>query len=174
MKPINKFYLELFLKTGLPFGIFLTVFDMLIGEDFSLWKLIFSIIFFGLLMSISSVSMQKIGLKKLGVTEFNESNLKPFQEKEIISTLSRDEIINRFETKKWNGKIVVSKDRSAVVIKLGYSWRSWGEKITVEMKDIENNQTQIKITSKPKSSLTLIDSGKNLENIKLVEQTLQN
>jgi hypothetical protein len=174
MKPINKFYLELFLKTGLPFGIFLTVFDMIIGEDFSIWAFLFSTIFFGLLMSISFVSMQKIGLKKLGITEFNESNLKPFQEKEIISTLSRDEIINRLETEKWNGKIVVSKDRSAVVINSRASWRSWGEKIMVEMKDGENNQTQIKITSKPNLSLTFVDYGKNLENIKLVEHTLQN
>ena len=52
------------------------------------------------------------------------------------------------------------------------SSKSWGENITVELESLENQKTLVKITSRSKMPTTLVDWGKNDENIYAIKENL--
>ncbi len=70
---------------------------------------------------------------------------------------------------------ITSEDKDAGIIKAehGISVDSWGENITVEFEKLEENYTLVKLTSKSKVPVTLVDWGKNEQNVKSIMETLQ-
>lgn len=48
------------------------------------------------------------------------------------------------------------------------SWKTWSDKITFRLRKMSENQTKIEIYSRPSIPTTLIDYGKNLENIERI------
>ena len=54
----------------------------------------------------------------------------------------------------------------------GISISSWGEAIEFQLKEIDADQTEIQFSSRPVLRTTLIDYGKNLRNIELLEEFL--
>lgn len=74
---------------------------------------------------------------------------------------------NNFKTTKLDeeaGKILASS---------GISWESFGEKVNVELEDLGNQQTLVKLSSKSKFPITIVDWGKNNENVKKIIEGLQ-
>lgn len=59
-------------------------------------------------------------------------------------------------------------------LKCGISWESWGEKITVRVFDNQDGNTRLIIHSKSALPTTLIDWGKNRQNVQRVTVYLQN
>ena len=55
----------------------------------------------------------------------------------------------------------------------GITWKSWGEVISFAIHKIDNNKIQVIISSKPILCTTLVDYGKNLENVEKIVAFLQ-
>lgn len=70
---------------------------------------------------------------------------------------------------------IKKNDRSEGIINAtaGINWRTWGEKISFKIIEIDTNHTQVEFSSKPIVPITLIDWGKNLENILIINNHLK-
>ncbi|MBC8179543.1 hypothetical protein H8E88_00320 [candidate division KSB1 bacterium] len=63
------------------------------------------------------------------------------------------------------------KLQSRIVVKAGVSLMSWGENIPIQLSEISENLTKIKITSTPKTGIMFggaFDFGKNRKNIEQI------
>jgi len=54
------------------------------------------------------------------------------------------------------------------------SFKTWGEKITITVRPLENEYNEYKITSRPALSTTLADFGKNFQNVNRIEGLIKN
>lgn len=67
---------------------------------------------------------------------------------------------------------IKNEDRSQGKIdaKAGMTWKTWGDVISFDVRKINNDRIHVEISSRPAVRTTLIDYGKNLENVEtLVE-----
>ncbi len=95
------------------------------------------------------------------------------REKEIVLSLDYESAFQRSgeALKNIKGKIKEYNKKNGVIIaRTRMSWKSNGEELSVNLESLSNNQTQIKIISKPFMLLSLfepgvIDFGKNLDNV---------
>jgi hypothetical protein len=67
---------------------------------------------------------------------------------------------------------VLTHSDSLIEICVGFSWRSWGEIVRVEIISGEN-ETLVKVVSTPKLSTTVIDWGANKRNVEKVISALR-
>ena len=170
MKPLFKFYLKAFLLKGIPFGLIMTAFDYLDGEGFNLWKLLFHALFFG----IALVTVHKNKLKKHGVQEFTNNNLGVRQTKAIKTKLGRNELISKLKADPTVADLKMVETENGVSLKTGITMKSFGEDIKIELISESESDFEYQISSSPKIKTTIIDYGKNLENINRIERMITN
>lgn|SRR5690554_3880608 len=174
MKPITKLYLKTFLLTGIPYGLIMLGFDLADGNGFRLWKFIFLTLFFGVTMSLILVSFHRYRLKKSGVQEISDQNLGVSQKKDIKSELSKSELIEKLKTDPIIGKMKMTETENGILLNTGMTWKSWGEEIKIIQKANEECGFDYRIISRPKLITTLVDYGKNLENVNRIENVIKN
>ncbi len=174
MKPLTKLYIKTFLATGIPYGIIMMGFDYLEGTEFKLWKFLFLTFFFGITMSLILVYSQKKALKKAGINELTDKNLGVNQSKEIKTKFSKDEILNQLKSEKSLKKMEIEETENGINIATNTSWKSWGENICISLKSKEEQYYTYQISSSPKLKTTLLDYGKNLKNVTLLESIIKN
>lgn len=65
------------------------------------------------------------------------------------------------------GATVTAEDEvgGRIEARLSVSWRSWGEKLSVEVSGVDN-ETLVRVTSASRLPTTLFDYGKNAGNVK--------
>ncbi len=170
MKPVSKLYLKTFLVMGILFALSTTINDVTTGHPFNFQKFLFLGILFGGFMSLILVTMHKNGLKAIGITEPTEEELKPNQQAEFISKMSKSDFIKRLSQDKVYSKMKLSEKDAVINLKSGYTWKSFGESITVKISDLTTDTFKYQVQSKPKLPTTLIDYGKNLENILRIKE----
>jgi hypothetical protein len=174
MKPITKLYLKAFLVTGIPYGLIMLGFDLFDGDGFRLWKFLFLIFFFGTTMSITLVSFHKNRLKKNGIKELTDKNLGVNQTKSLKSELSKIELIEKLKLDPIIGKMKMNETEKGIVLKTGVTWKSWGEEIKIILKSIKDKEFEYEISSNPRLKTTLVDYGKNLQNVNKIENVIKN
>jgi hypothetical protein len=52
------------------------------------------------------------------------------------------------------------------------SWKSWGERIRVEVQALDGNRVRVRVESRATFPLTMVDYGRNAENVRTVLQSL--
>lgn len=149
-------------------------FDLLDGEGFRLWKFVFLTFFFGITMSLILVSFHKYRLKKNGIQEFTNENLGVTQTKEIKTKLGRAELIKKLKTDPIIGKMKMKETENGIALKTGITWKSWGEEIKIVLKSESDSDFEYQISSSPKLKTTIVDYGKNLQNLKRIESVIKN
>ncbi len=60
-----------------------------------------------------------------------------------------------------------------ITARTGVSWRSWGDEIAFQLYSEEGTSTRVEITSRPVVRTTLVDFGKNLENVEKIAEFLR-
>lgn len=60
-----------------------------------------------------------------------------------------------------------------VVAKTGLSWKTWGDRIVFDVKAINDDRVEVTVSSKPILFTTLVDYGKNAENINRICEFLR-
>ena len=172
MTPIMRLYLKVFLYTGLPFALLMMVLDVLSGDTLHIARFISHFVVFGGLMSLVLVSLHRYQLTRKGVDKLNDSPLSVVQKTRIQTTLSRAEIINRLKSAPAIRRIELSEDGNSMTLHTGVSWRSWGEKILLSFHQTGPTTTVVEVESNPKLRTTVVDYGKNRENVKRIEELL--
>ena len=170
MKPVSKLYLKTFLVMGNLFALSTTITDVSTGHPFSIQKFLFLGLIFGGSMSLILVTIHKNSLKAIGITEPTEEELKPTQQAEFISETSKSDFIKRLSQDKIYSKMKLSKKDAVINLKSGYTWKSFGEAITIRINESATDTFKYQVESKPKLPMTLIDYGKNLENILRIKE----
>ncbi len=173
MNPISKLYVKTFLYTGIPYGLLMTIFDFVDGNEFSIWKFLFSTLFFGITMSLILVSYHKNRLKKNGIQEINVDNIGVNQSRFFETRFNKVELIQKLKADPIIGKMKIKEIENGIFLTTGITWKSWGEEIKIILKSEKDNNFQYLISSNPKLKITLIDYGKNLENINLIENVIK-
>jgi len=174
MKPITKLYLKTFLLTGIPYGLIMLGFDLADGNGFRLWKYLFMTFFFGITMSLILVSFHRYRLKKNGIQEITNDNVGVNQSRNLKTGLNKTDLINKLKTDPIIGKMKMTKIENGILLKSGMTWKSWGEEIKIILKSENETDFEYQISSSPKLKTTLVDYGKNLENINRIESAIKN
>src|SRR4030042_3387264 len=61
-----------------------------------------------------------------------------------------------------------NRSQGKIVARTGMTWRTWGDVISFAIRNPGNDGIQIEVSSRPALRWTLIDYGKNLENVELI------
>lgn len=174
MKAIIKLYIKTFLLTAIPYYIFMTLFGLADDNQTIIWKNMLASLFFGIFMSLILVSFHWYKLKKDGVENITDDNVGVNQTRIIETKLNKNELIHKLKSDPIIGKIKMTEIENGVLFKTGMTMKSWGEEIKIIL--ISNNESnfEYQITSNPKLKTTIVDYGKNLENINKIESIIKN
>lgn len=132
-------------------------------------------LFFGFFMSMILGTLQKFKIKKIS----NSSNISPTQSITIELESSLEVAFNRcIQALTLLGAIIQSKahspdkTKSEISALSGMTWKNSGEIITIRMMSTGNRKVKIKITSSPKSKITIVDFGKGRKNIEKIAKNI--
>jgi len=172
MKPIALLILKTFLLTGFGFALFMGLIDLIFDGSADPGKFLYRLIAFGGLMSILFVAMQFYGVKLLGLKSFTTENLGVKQKRIVLSNLSMQDILRKIKTDPGLKKMKATEEVNSILLSSNISWMSWGEKISIQPLHSSGTKTEYEIISRPKLSTTIMDGGKNLENVMRVEKLI--
>jgi hypothetical protein len=175
MKAKMKIHLKLFLATGVPYGILTgLIYLLLFGPLTGLIAGLFAGILFGGFMSLILGSLHTWSVKRL-----------PFKSREVMDVhhvqsiemkLPYDKVFDLcIESLRLIRKCkIVEENRSQgkIIARTGTTWKSWGEVITFDIRKM-NDVIQVKVSSRPAVRTTLVDYGKNLENVEKIVSFLK-
>ncbi|MDF2614900.1 MAG: hypothetical protein K0S71_2686 [Clostridia bacterium] len=179
-----KVYLKVFLTSGILFGLSMgglvgIASILFIGIQKSLMVGVLTGVasgtIFGLLMSLILSTMHIVSTNKILVIHRKNKYLVR-QISSIDVAVQVDFLYDNFisqvkENADW--LIYNQKSKRKVELKTSATMRSFGEIITVTFRGKYNNLTEIEVVSRPKLLTTIVDYGKNLQNILTVEQMLK-
>ena len=172
-----KQYLKVLLSAGIPFGLFTGIFYSL---QYNVTKgMILGIsggLFFGVFMSLIIGTMHKVFSKKVQSQDAKDrENVHQIRKIKIpfsfdsafnacIKSIDKIKKCRILEESRINGKINA---------KAGVTWKTFGDRIEFIVTRIDENSTEIEVSSRPAIRTTLVDYGKNLENVQIIEDFLK-
>lgn len=166
MKAATLLYSKSFLVTTIAFGILMILFEYAIGSDIDILSFLLTTILFGLTMSLVFVALQISELKRLGVKELTSESLSVEQKKSFVSKLTKQKAFERININPVFSKMNIRKTDNGLRIKTPITMKSFGEIITIEYRQaLANDPLEITVTSRPKIKTTMVDLGKNMENV---------
>jgi len=70
---------------------------------------------------------------------------------------------------------VIKKNHSLgrIIAEAGLNWKTWGDTISFEISDTGEGSSRIRISSRPAARTTIVDFGKNLQNINRIVSFLE-
>lgn len=171
MKAALLLYLKVFLLLGISFGLFMSLIDLAFGDGFDIDLFIYRVSFFGTWMAVIFVTMQLFGLRRLGIKNFTDENLKVRQSMSLQSAIDKQTLISKLRSDPTFGKMHLTEKENEIDLESGTTLWSWGENISI--KSIPSpGANEYVIESRPKLKTTLADFGKNMRNVKLVEKLI--
>ena len=167
---LKKLYLKLFLAAGVPYGIIMGAVITLLSDPFTgLIAGLLGVILFGGIMSLILGSLHIWSVRRLGskskaaedVNQVRSIEMKLPYGKVFDLCLESVKLIKKCK--------IVEENRSwsRIVARTGISWKSWGEVITFDIRKM-NDAVRVDVWSKPAIGTTLVDYGKNLENVEKI------
>lgn len=179
MNRYRKLYLKLFLGTGIPFGIIFGIIYSIIYsleyDDFfigiGILAGLFGGIFYGVFMSLILGSRHIRSVKRLqyrnsedamGVHHVRNVELQLPYDKAFDLCIESIRLIKKSKIQKKD----ISQGK--ITAKAGMTWKTWGDLISFDIRKIDNEKTQVIVSSRPTLRATLVDYGKNLENVERI------
>jgi len=163
--------MKIFLASALPFGTITAVlFSFTYGPRIGLIFGLASGLFSGLVLSVILGVLHIHAVKKVapelnaeayGISHVRNIKLQIPHDKAFdlcISSLVRIKNCRVREQDRSQGRIIA---------KTSVNWKTWGDTITFELEDA-GESADVRIISKPTNKTTLVDFGKNLENIEKI------
>lgn len=173
MKPTSKLFFKYYLFTSVICAL-ITAFNFyLLGKEISPQVIAFSFFILGGLIALLMVIIQTRGLKKAGVHDFTDENLRLKQKGLVHSNLSLDEIAEELKTNPITKNYKMTETQDSILLKVPMSWESWGEKMEIKLKNRQGEDYEYRISSQPSFGLTLVDYRKNYKNVKNLMKLIQ-
>jgi len=169
--------LKIFLAAGIPFGLFMAVlFSIIYGINAGLPGGLISGLIFGFLMFIILGFLHSRAVHRIAGSRSGES-MGTYHVQKIELRLPYDrafalcikslDLIGRCR--------VQEEDRSKgmIIAKSSVNWKTWGDTISFDITGMSNDSTAVNVSSRPTSWSTLVDYGKNLENVNTIVSFLE-
>jgi len=165
-------YLKLFFASGVPYGIVMgVIYSLCCGFFLGILAGLFSGILFGGFMSLILGFLQSWSVKRIS-SEKSDEVIGVHHTRTVELRLPYDRAFNLcIESLKLIKKCNVQKeDRShgKIIAKACATWKSWGEIISFDICKIDDERTQVTVSSRPVLRTTLVDYSKNLENVESI------
>lgn len=172
-----RFYFRLFRYSGVPFGFMMGVTEGFFhGFQRGLISGIVAGAIFGLGMALYLGILHKRSVERQGF-EITEDTLSVHQNRILFLSQPYDEVfedcIRALETIEKSEVKTADPSTGRIEATIGWGWKSWGEKITIEISGSESKLTGVVILSRPKMQITMTDYGKNLENVETISNFLR-
>lgn len=172
MSEVVKLYIKIFLVMGFGFACSMLLLNFLFGDPNSLFKFLFLFLGFGGFMSLLGVSSHIAFLKKEGVKEFTKETLSVVQQRSVVSSITKQDLVNRIQSDPAMKKMEFHDlDNEIKLISL-ITWKSFGEVIKIKCRHLQDGLNEFEIISRPRIKFTMLDSGKNLSNVNRVESMI--
>lgn len=166
---MNK-YLVIFLRSGGFFGLAMGLFYTLQYQNVSAGVrcgLVTGILFGVSMAALSYLSDQK--LKKKGI-DTSSAHVRRSHKisvtrtaRDLIPTCKKAILLIKNSSLKKE-----DTETGTLIAKMGMSWNSFGETLEISLKPLADGRTLIRIASSPSLPTTIVDFGKNLENVETV------
>lgn len=174
MKPLSTFFIRIFFLAGISFAMIMLLIDLLMGYGFDLGKFLFMFVCFGGFMSVCLALIHRYRLRKKGLTRKNGDIFGVYQSMAVQSMLSPGELKAALMEDSYFGKMQLVEKSNGLQLKAGTTFWSWGEYIEIELVSSKPGfGYEYQVSSRPSVKTTIIDYGKNLENIRNLEKLLQ-
>ncbi len=99
-----------------------------------------------------------------------------FEQSKFVYNLNSNELFRDIllKIKKELNYKIIKEDKTNLIIeyKVPISFKSWGEKVKIQIFDNKDGTSIVEISSRPIFFLTLLDYGKNRQNINQVKNLL--
>ncbi len=171
-----KLYLKLFIISGFPFALIAGM--ILTHKDGILNKVIFGSIS-GLLFGLAASSILMflhISLGRKVVPEITDYDPAVHQKDQVKVPLPYNEAFSLcLESLKTIKKCEIEAEvlsEGKITARAGLNWKTWGDIISLKLKKINNDNTDVWISSRPYARTTLLDFGKNLQNVWKIKEYL--
>ncbi len=169
---ITRKHVEVFLITALAFAIFQNLSNGIISTSFSMFKTVLFSILFGTAMSFTLIRLHIQELYKMGIKNPTESHLRVRQKKNINTTISPQLLQDELKSNSNYSNIQYDQEENRLRVQTVGTWRSFGENISIHLKDERASMYEYELVSRPRWKSTLIDYGKNYKNILQLEQII--
>ncbi|MFE6864209.1 hypothetical protein [Nocardia sp. NPDC057668] len=176
MSDATRVYARIFVRTAPLFGVLLAGYFVILGGGAGgavlvgvVGGLLFGAIMALLLGTISIRSVRRIG----GESATNA----PVRQQ--LTTVLIAEPIAVFEAVdhliQGSGARVSQRDVTAgrIDARTGFSWKSWGERLSATVLSLGDGRTEVRIESRPRFPGTAVDYGKNLQNVRQLDEGLK-
>lgn len=147
--------------------------DLLFGDEVNFGKRIISGLFFGIIMSLLGYYSHFNRLKWMEVFPVTLKDLKVHQSRVISSQLSPEAIKAKIEISPYFTKAKIETVENQLRLNLKSSLSTLGEIITINMESEREGQYEYQVSSRPRMKTNIMDAGKNLENIFVIERILK-
>lgn len=167
-----KQFLYTFLSTSIPFGFFMGLLFKHVGKSFLLTAVLFGALF-GLAMATILWLIQAYHLKKTGNWG---AEVKLINHAEIELSGTKQEVLDRCRRAldEINNCTLLERNLEEGLIraKAGMTMYTWGDDITIRIEQNGDDRFKVLMTSRPSIRTTLVDYGKNLDNINRMKHFL--
>lgn len=169
--------MAIFLLSGIPFGLLMGIwYSHLYGNQTGIKGGVLAGIFFGILTYIILGLLHNQAVKKIS-DRSSGNNLRNHHIRVIDLQLPYDKAYDLcLKSLGLIKKCTVQNNNSSegtIVATTGLNWKTWGDTITFDIKRINNNHSRVTVSSRPTAKTTIVDYGKNLENIKRISAYLR-
>ena len=129
----------------------------------------------GLLFGIAMAFLQWRGERRLQRLGLTVGDMKPIQERTILMSCDQNAALQKAK----EAQVVIRKLRvesirvqdSQITASAGITWQSFGERISVDVQPTSAGAL-VHVSSRPRISSTVADSGKGYENVELFSKAL--
>lgn len=172
---MSKLYIKILLGTGIPFAILMGI---VIAHDHGASTGFiygtFSGLIFGVGMSLVFGTIQILTVKKKRNPSNTSLSTKQVRNIHIDTpfTYAIDRCVGAIKEIKGFKIINVDKEAGVIAAKSRINWLTWGEEISIHVREKDSNSTNIRISSQPLVKTTLVDYGKNARNIEILEKKI--
>jgi len=168
--------LKIFMSSGIPAGTGMAIFySLFYGFPVGLVSGLISGVFFGILMVFILGFLHGRAVKKVaygntepsaGTHHVRETELPLPYDRAFDLCIASLGSLNRwvYEEDRIHGKILA---------RTGINWKTWGDTICFEIYGIDGGSTRVKVSSRPTARMTLVDFGKNLDNVQRIISFLE-
>lgn len=181
MSRYTKLLWRVFWATSIPYGLWmglsmgamalLTSHFPIRTAAFTAALCLVSGVFFGTFMALSLGELHRRGLRQRGFTP-TAQNLAVVHRRAISLRLPYSQAFDRCREalSRLPRTAIQQEDRSIgiLVARCGTTWASWGERIVLYLQPEADGTTRVAFNSRPILRSTIIDYGKNLENVERI------
>ncbi len=172
---MNHLFFKLLLMSGIPFGCLMGVMSFQMGDNAdAIRNGILSGLICGTLVSYILISLHK-SLSRKVVSDASMPDYNIHQVRRIVMGIPFEKAFSRCiqSLKTVNMCRIISQnpDKGEIRARAGLNWKTWGDDININLTEGKET-TGVEISSRPSARSTLVDFGKNLDNVERIRRYL--